>query len=119
MQEEVENPGGGRRRVPRRTFESPIGALVAGVYALERSYQVSEGGMMLSSARELKRGDLLVVSFFIAAKMPIMVRAIVRSVVTEGDLRYGVEFVGLDFHSKREIRNFVASATRQETVGRS
>lgn len=107
-------PGGGRRRVPRRSFESPIGVMIHGKYGVERAYQVGEGGMMISVEGGLKVGTQLVVSFFIGSEIPVIVRGVVRNVVAAQSPwpeRYGIEFVGLNFHSKREIRNFVASAT--------
>lgn len=110
----------GRRRVPRRTFESPVGILADGRYELERAYQVGEGGMMISCReRELAVGKSIVISFYLPTSSTIIVRGIVRSITpAEGALpaRYGIEFVGLDFQYKREIRNFVASATGAESV---
>lgn len=103
----------GRRRVPRRAFESPIGLLARGEYGIERSYQVGEGGMMFSSARKLDIGQMVVISFYLASAT-IVVRGTVRSVIPPGKgqpERYGVEFANLGFQFKREIRNFVASAT--------
>jgi hypothetical protein len=46
-----------------------------------------------------------------------MVRGVVRNVVRSNDgkpVRYGVEFLNVGFQSKREIRNFVAAATRED-----
>jgi hypothetical protein len=110
----------GRRRVPRRTFESPVGVLVDGLYELERAYQVGEGGMMISCRnRELEVGKSIVISFYLPTSSTIIVRGVVRSVTPADETRparYGVEFVALDFQYKREIRNFVASATVAESV---
>jgi hypothetical protein len=106
----------GRRRVPRRDYEAPIGLLVDGVYTVERCYQVGEGGMMISSERPLKELDPLVISFFVFNKS-IVVRGEVRSVTPGSDhsqTRYGIEFLGLGFVYKREIRNLVASAGDQK-----
>ena len=83
-----------RRRVPRRTFEAQVGVLLQGQYAVERSYQVGEGGMMLSIAHlamEVHRH--IAISFFVPSGALVMVRGIVRSVIpAEGDLpiRYGI-----------------------------
>lgn len=107
----------GRRRVPRRTFESPIGALVAGRFSVQRSYQVGEGGMMVSSEIELSEGQRVVVSFFLPGTGMIIVRGRVRNVVEADEgypVRYGLEFETLGFHHKRDVRNFVAAATRIE-----
>lgn len=107
----------GRRRVPRRVFECPVGALVHGRFSVQRSYQVGEGGMMVSSEAELAEGERLVVSFILPTSGMIVVRGVVRSIVeATGELptRYGLEFETLGFHHKREVRNFVAAATRLE-----
>lgn len=118
-----ESQSSGRRRVPRRTFESPIGALFRGKFTIQRSFQVGEGGMMISSAEPLSLDELLVVSFILPGSGMIIVRGAVRSVIPaseEGPLRYGIEFQTLGFHHKREVRNFVAAATRLEgPAGRS
>lgn len=106
----------GRRRVPRRSFEAGIGILLHGRYTLERSYQVGEGGMMLScKVAELQEGEHMVVSFYLPSGVLVVVRGVVRSLVTPKHnemKRYGIEFMNLEFHLKREIRNFVAAATR-------
>jgi PilZ domain len=108
-------PISGRRRVPRRAFEGNVGVLLAGIYGIERSYQVGEGGMMISCAQhKLNEGIQIVVNFFLPSGSLIMVRGVVRSVIESRDglpERYGIEFVNVGFQSKREIRNFVAAAT--------
>jgi len=110
----------GRRRVPRRAFESPIGLLAKGGYELEQSYQVGEGGMMFSSSRKLVVGQQVVISFYLPdSPATIVVRGIVRSTIPSKDglnEKYGVEFLTLGFQYKREIRNFVASATGLESA---
>ncbi len=79
-----------------------------------RSYQVGEGGMMVDCWEPLPEGTLVLVNFFLTATLIVIVRGVVRSTLkankTQPD-RYGIEFVNLGFHFKREIRNFVASAT--------
>lgn len=108
----------GRRRVPRRTFESNVGILLKGEYKIERAYQVGEGGMMISIAEgKLEEGTNLSLSFFLPAGQLIMVRGVVRNIVPAGQgrpVRYGIEFLNVGFQSKREIRNFVAAATRED-----
>lgn len=107
-------PGGGRRRVPRRAYDAPVGTLIHGEYVLSRAHQVGEGGMMISSSKSLSIGHQMVVSFFISSDVVVVVRATVRNVVPaqgKNPLRYGLEFLSLNFHYKREIRNFVASAS--------
>src|SRR6185312_6350394 len=96
-------PTQNRRRVPRRQFDTPVGMLLRGKYGLAKSYQVGEGGMMISATRELVEGMQVVLSFFLpASTMPIMVRGIVRSTAPAGGgfpVRYGVEFSNLEFQS--------------------
>lgn len=110
----------GRRRVPRRTFNAPVGVLVAGAYHVERTFQVGEGGMMLSfTASALEVGTKIVASFFLNSTATVIVRGVVRNVMAPSDglpQRYGIEFSNLEFQHKREIRNFVASATHSEAV---
>ena len=109
----------GRRRVPRRNFSSPIGLLARGGYEIEQSYQVGEGGMMFGSRRKLVVGQMVVISFYLQHSTTIVVRGVVRSVVPPSPQwpeRFGVEFLTLGFQYKREIRNFVASATGMDAA---
>ena len=110
--------GRSQRRVPRRGFTGPVGVLAGGEYVIERAYQVGEGGMMVTSTRAFGNGDRVVVSFSLDNGAMIVVRAVVRSFEgprrgpgIDEPARVGVEFVNLEFHFKRVIRNFVASAT--------
>ncbi|MGE4133479.1 MAG: PilZ domain-containing protein [Bdellovibrionales bacterium] len=109
----------GRRRVPRRGFDSSVGTLIKGEYSVSKSYQVGEGGMMISCTPEMVMNQRLVVSFHLPGnETPIIVGAITRSVIPASNsypVRYGLEFIGLEFSFKREIRNFVASATGMES----
>jgi hypothetical protein len=105
----------GRRRVPRRTFEAPVGVLISGKYHMQQAFQVGEGGMMISGTQVLRVGSQAVISFFLNSGSLIIVRGVVRSVVPAEDglpQRFGIEFLNLGFQYKREIRNFVAAATR-------
>lgn len=104
----------GRRRVPRRSFDAPVGILLHGKYSLQRSWQVGEGGMMISCEAVLIEGTLMILNFYLPSGAIVMVRGVVRNVVPEKDgfpVRYGLEFINLDFNYKREIRNFVAAVT--------
>lgn len=88
---------------------------MGGTYTVERAYQVGEGGMMISCEAGLAIGTLVVLSFYLSSGVIILVRGVVRNVVPPKDghpVRYGVEFLNLGFQYKREIRNFVAAATR-------
>lgn len=112
----TQNPSN-RRRVPRRKFDTSVGLLIKGTYIMARSFQVGEGGMMFSSKTKLASGDLVVVSFCLNLGSLIVVRGIIRSVIPADASkgypeRYGIEFQNLGFQFKREIRNFVAAATR-------
>lgn len=109
----------GRRRVPRRSFEDPVGVLNRGQYSIQQAFQVGEGGMMISSTEELKISDRLVVNFALQSAMTVIVRAVVRNILPAENglpIRYGIEFVNLEFNFKREIRNFVASATMSDGI---
>jgi hypothetical protein len=71
--------------------------------------------MMIAGRQTLQTGSQAVISFFLNSGTLIIVRGVVRSVVpAEKGLpqRYGIEFLNLGFQYKREIRNFVAAATR-------
>lgn len=71
--------------------------------------------MMITAARRLEMGRNLVVAFHVPGGSLVMVRGVVRSLLpAKGKTppRFGIEFINLDFQSKREIRNFVAAATR-------
>lgn len=114
-------PGLGRRRVPRRLFDNPVGLLISGEYLIERARQLGEGGMMIESDRPLAIDQMIVVSFFLPGRTsPVVVRSAVRSKIpskeANGLERYGIEFLNLGFAYKREIRNFVAAASGHETA---
>jgi hypothetical protein len=103
-----------RRKVPRCTLHTQVGLLVQGQYHMEKSFQVGEGGMMLSSATPLETEQMVTASFILYGRLMIIVRGKVRTKLPAKmgfPERYGIEFVGLGFQFKREIRNFVASAT--------
>jgi c-di-GMP-binding flagellar brake protein YcgR len=105
-----------RRRVPRRSFDSAAGILIAGKYLMERSYQLGEGGMMFACRETLTVGTQIVASFYVHSQTLIVVRGVVRSVIPADagmPVRYGLEFLNLGFQFKREIRNFVAAASRR------
>lgn len=104
----------GRRRVPRRSFDAAVGILLHGKYGLQRSWQVGEGGMMISCNQKITVGTLMVLNFYLPSGAIVMVRGVVRNVVPPAKSfpeRYGVEFLNLGFQYKREIRNFVAAIT--------
>lgn len=103
-----------RRRVPRRKFDARAGVLYRGSYSIEQTYQVGEGGMRISSEFALLKDELIVVTFQIPGGSIICIRAVVRysGPKVEGSATYGVQFENLDFVYKRELRNFVASASQ-------
>ncbi len=100
-----------RRRVPRRTFKASVGVLHAGRYSIGKSLQVGEGGMSLL-ANFLKAGDRVVVTFQIPAGSLVCVRGLIRYTEIGDTMSVGIQFENLDFHFKRELRNFVARATQ-------
>ena len=101
------------RRVPRRTFEQPVGILARGSYFTGKSLQVGEGGMHLATEFILEMDQLIVVSFQVPNGSLISVRGKVRYVKKEQNgLHVGLHFENLDFQYKRELRNFVSAATQ-------
>jgi hypothetical protein len=108
--------GANRRRVPRREFKSSVGVLYQGHYTIGQSEQVGEGGMSLTSEFAFRQNDFVILTFQIPEGSMVCVRAQVRYTKTEeGDVEgaVGFEFVKLDFHFKRELRNFVARASQE------
>jgi hypothetical protein len=109
-------PISNRRRVPRREFKSGVGVLYQGHYTVGRTLQVGEGGMSLTSEFAYRDGDLVVITFQIPEGSLVCTRAVVRYTKSEagaGPTAIGFEFEKLDFHFKRELRNFVARATQE------
>ena len=100
-----------RRRVPRRTFEASVGVLHAGKYFIGKSLQVGEGGMSLISDF-LKPGDRVVITFQIPEGSLVCVRGLIRYLEGADAMSVGIQFENLEFHFKRELRNFVARATQ-------
>jgi hypothetical protein len=104
-----------RRRVPRREFLHPVGLLVSGNYFMSRALQIGEGGMLIESATPLAMGQRLVLSFKLPGFNPDVVTASVRYILKSkigSGVRYGVEFLNLDFNVKRDVRNYVATQVR-------
>jgi len=110
------NLGANRRRVPRREFKAGVGILYQGHYAVGRSLQVGEGGMSLVSEFAYRENDLVILTFQIPEGSLMCVRATVRysksDEITDA-AAVGFEFAKVDFHFKRELRNFVARATQE------
>ncbi len=105
-----------RRRVPRRAFGASVGVLHGGVYRIEKSMEVGEGGMSLSATRQLKENDRLILTFQIPDGSLVCVRASVRYFIANEEVAgttTGVQFENLDFNLKRELRNYVARATQE------
>lgn len=76
--------------------------------------------MMIScSGRKLYEEDLVAISFYLPSGVLVMVRGIVRAVAAADEKapqRYGIEFQNLGFQHRREIRNFVAAATSDDSL---
>ncbi len=69
---------------------------------------------MICTPSKVAEGCQILTTFYLISGPLIIVRGVVRSVIpAQGKLpeRYGLEFLNLSFHFKREIRNFVAAAT--------
>ena len=108
-----------RRRTPRRIFENQIGLLMEGKYILSRSFEVGEGGMLISIPEGFSQKSRLVVSFRLPEKPPIVILGEViykRKHSITGEALYGVAFVDLGFADKRIIRSYVAAKLRESEV---
>ena len=73
--------------------------------------------MMIACSDKLAAGTLMILNFYLPSSAIIMVRGVVRNVVPAKDgqpERYGIEFLNLGFQYKREIRNYVAAATKSD-----
>ncbi len=107
-----------RRRVPRREYIRNVGILMRGEYFVSQALELSEGGMLLEMEHTLVVGQKLVITFALPGTSAGVVRGVIRYVLEDkkgGSLkRYGVEFENLDFQSKRDIRNYVASKSEAE-----
>jgi c-di-GMP-binding flagellar brake protein YcgR len=78
--------------------------------------QVGEGGMSLVSEFAFRESDSVILTFQIPDGSLVCVRAQVRYTKSEevkDDAAIGFEFAKLEFHFKRELRNFVARATQE------
>lgn len=108
-----------RRRVPRRSLYRRVGLLINGQYHVNQTLQVGEGGMRLRSSVPLEEGKRLVVAFHLPDLGHIVCRAIVRYVIKDDKdgLSFGLQFETIDFDSKRQIRNYVASKSKDEFEG--
>jgi len=105
-----------RRRVPRRAFSGNIGVLMRGEYFVEKTIQVGEGGVSILFHRPVRDNTNVVVTFKIPGGSIVCVRGSIRYVESsdgKGGIPAGIQFENLDFHFKRELRNFVATATQE------
>lgn len=102
-----------RRRVPRRSFDRNVGLLIQGQFIISQGLQIGEGGMLIFSPIDLKEGQKIVLSFKLPGYELIVAMGTVRYLLPVDSKnpvqRYGVQFDGIDFNVKRQIRNFVAS----------
>ena len=101
--------------MPRREFKAGVGVLYQGHYSVGRSLQVGEGGMKLTSEFAFRENDRVILTFQIPGGSLVCARANVRYMTKtdKGEAAVGFEFENLDFHFKRELRNFVARATQE------
>jgi hypothetical protein len=102
------------RRVPRRTFEAPVGILCRGAYSVERAFQVGEGGMRIGARRKFELDDPVVLTFQIPNGSLVCVLGLVRhsGIGPKNAAIFGIRFENLDNQVRRELRAFVASATQ-------
>lgn len=108
--------GTNRRRVPRRSFSANIGVLLHGEYFVERTIQVGEGGVSILFRRPVRDNTNVVISFKVPGGSFVCARGVIRYVESsdgKGGIPAGIQFENLDFHFKRELRNFVATATQE------
>ena len=105
-----------KRRVPRRKYFEKVGVLVGGRYSVEQAFEIGERGMLISSMVDLNEGDRVVVTFHIPEVLFALARGQVRYEIDANSSdnkvnKYGIEFVDVDFNTRRLIRYYVASKT--------
>lgn len=97
------------RKLPRHTAAVPLDVVVlrSGIpdRIPGRSLNISEGGVGLVTAGELFAGESVGLElFFPAMSLPIRARAVVRY---QGQLRCGVELVGLSLQQREMLRSWL------------
>ena len=78
--------------------------------------EIGERGMLISSMGDLNEGDRVVVTFHIPEVLFALARGQVRYEIDANSSdnkvnKYGIEFVDVDFNTRRLIRYYVASKT--------
>jgi c-di-GMP-binding flagellar brake protein YcgR len=115
----VQPTGASRRRVPRRNYRRSVGILFHGQYEMCRSVEIGEGGMKIQSVSPMRWMDHLVITFNIPGENLVCIRAEIRYEFKTNEPTgnfYGIQFMNIDFKSKRKIRNYVAARTEKESL---
>lgn len=106
-----------RRKYPRRQFLRPVGVLIHGKYVLGLGREIGEGGMLFHIPIKMNEQDQMLLNFRIPEMEFCVVRCELRSKQTiDGKLYYGVQFLSLDYESKRSIREHIAAKTAEEAA---
>jgi PilZ domain len=116
IMQDLPEPVGNRRRVPRRPIHRQVGVLYKGVYRLCWAFEIGEGGILIDSEVRMKEGDRLVVT----VRIPGVLQGVMMSKVVyelkpnkAGELvKYGLQFDKIEFDIRRKMRNYVASSTK-------
>ena len=105
-----------RRKYPRRKFKRRTGFLYRGQYEICHAYEIGEGGIGIVTTSSFSEGDQLILAFYIPGKEFVIAKGRVCFVQPQGDvIKYGVEFINLDFTYSRAIRHYVAGKKEVET----
>jgi hypothetical protein len=106
------------RKFPRRSFHTLVGLLYKGVYTIAPCVELGEGGVLMKVNGKLEAGSLAVINLFLPKADFVTVTAeIVYSIPSKNEepSRYGLKFKSLSFESKRNIRDYIADKTENET----
>ena len=103
------------RRTPRRVFNRAVGILFGGDYSIQQALQLSEGGMLYSSAIKRQTGDHILVTIVLPnGNLVVRGEILYGKPAAGGVSQYGVRFDGVALHHKRMIRNYVSAKTQAE-----
>lgn len=108
-----------KRKYPRRRYRRPVGFMYRGEFWLTRGEEVGEGGMLVSSRREVPAGAMVLITLFIPGGEIAIVRSEVRYASdgrTDGEMRIGLQFSNLSFKHKKKIRDYIAAKSEAEAV---
>ncbi len=108
-----------QRQSPRRVFKHLVGILRAGSYQVASALQISEGGLLIQGNLQLKpQEDRIVVTILLPDGGHAVTRADVAYYLKPDANRqiaaFGLQFIDLQLHTKRFIRNYIAAKTEKE-----